>query len=123
MGVGDRPGAPECSVCSAPKNQAPKPGIYSAIPLSVTFSSEWSGGVQAICDELSREGTSFVEEISHELRAALNDIEEILRMSEHAKPSSIRVILMAVGAMLAAEQLEPVSATVTAILCAISASG
>jgi hypothetical protein len=39
--------------------------------------------VKPLCDELSREGTSFVEEISHELRASLNDIEEILRMSEH----------------------------------------
>jgi len=62
-------------------------------------------------------GTSFVEEISQELRAALNDNEEILRMSEHTNPSSIHVILMVVGAILKLpRQLEPISATVTAIL-------
>jgi len=102
-------------LCAA--ESASKAGNLFGYPLSVTSSSEWSEGVRAICDELRREGTSFVEEISQELRAALNDNEEILLMSEHTNPSSIHVILMVVGAILKLpRQLEPISATVTAIL-------
>jgi hypothetical protein len=86
-------------------------------PLAVTSSSEWSEGVQVICDELRREGTSFLEQISYDLRAALNDNEEILQMSEHINRSSIHVILMVIGAILKLpRELESVSATVTAIL-------
>jgi hypothetical protein len=86
-------------------------------PLAVSSSSEWSEGVQAICDELRREGTSFFEGISYDLRAALNDNEEILQMSEHINRSGIHVILMVIGAILKLpRELESVSATVTAIL-------
>jgi hypothetical protein len=102
-------------LCAA--ESASKSGNLFGYPLSVTSSSEWSEGVRAICDELRREGTSFLQEISQELRAALNDNEEILLMSEHTNPSSIHVILMVVGAILKLpRQLEPISATVTAIL-------
>jgi hypothetical protein len=91
--------------------------LLSSLP-SVTFSPEWQEGVQVICDEFTREGRNYVKQIRQELCTSLNDNnEEIFQLSEQRDRSSIHAIVMVIAAILKLpRELEPLSATVTAIL-------
>lgn len=91
--------------------------LLSSLP-SVTVSPEWNEGVQVICDEFTREGRNFIEEIRPGLCIALNDNnEQIFQLSEQRDRPSIHAIVMVIAAILKLpRELEPLSATVTAIL-------
>lgn len=92
-------------------------GLLKSLP-SVTLSLEWNEGVQIICDEFTREGRNYINEIREELCAALNDNnEQIFQLSELRDRPSIQAIVMVIAAILKLpRELEPLSATVTAIL-------
>ena len=91
--------------------------LLNALP-SVAVSPEWNEGVQVICHEFTREGRNYIEEIRQELCLALNDNnEQIFQLSEQRDRSSIHAIIMVIAAILKLpRELEPLSATVTAIL-------
>src|SRR5262245_29301231 len=91
--------------------------LLNTLP-SVTVSPEWNEGVQVICHEFTREGRNYIEEIRQELCLALNDNnEQIFQLSEQRDRSSIHAIIMVIAAILKLpRELEPLSATVTAIL-------
>ena len=91
--------------------------LLNSLP-SVTVSPEWNEGIQVICHEFTREGRNYIEEIRQELCIALNDNnEQIFQLSEQRDRSSIHAIIMVIAAILKLpRELEPLSATVTAIL-------
>jgi hypothetical protein len=91
--------------------------LLSSLP-SVTVSPEWNEGVEVICDEFTREGRNYIEKIREELCATLNDNnEQIFQLSEQRDRPSIHAIVMVIAAILKLpRELEPLSATVTAIL-------
>jgi len=92
-------------------------GLLSSLP-SVTVSPEWNEGVQVICDEFIRGGRNYINEIRQELCVALNDNnEQIFQLSEQRDRPSVHAIVMVIAAILKLpRELEPLSATVTAIL-------
>jgi hypothetical protein len=91
--------------------------LLSSLP-SVSVSPEWHEGVRVICDEFTREGRNYIEHIRQELCGALNDNnEQIFQLSEKRDRPSIHAIVLVIAAILKLpRELEPLSATVTAIL-------
>lgn len=92
-------------------------GLLNSLP-SITVGPEWNEGVQVICDEFIRDGRNYIKEIRQELCIALNDNnEQIFQLSEQRDRPSIHAIVMVIAAILKLpRELEPLSATVTAIL-------
>lgn len=76
----------------------------------------WAGEVEAILEELRRDGIRFLTEVSGNLRQALNN-RDILRLSEEISPSAVRIIVVLVaGALSMPRELDPICATVTAVI-------
>ncbi len=77
---------------------------------------EWAKGLGVVFEELKRDGIQHFTNMVPELRKALcND--EIIKLADTVIRSNVQIIVMIVGAALrTSRELDPVSATVTALL-------
>jgi hypothetical protein len=79
--------------------------------------AEWGRGFELMYEELKQDGTRFVESAREELRNGLCN-EEILALTDEISISTMQIIVLIVAAILRMPaQIEPISATVAAILC------
>ncbi|MGH7847159.1 MAG: hypothetical protein ACREQW_18595 [Candidatus Binatia bacterium] len=77
-----------------------------------------SGGLEAIYKELQQDGRWFFGEVREDLRRGLCT-EDILNLADKIDSSSMQIIVLIVGAILKLPpQIESISATVAAIICA-----
>jgi hypothetical protein len=89
--------------------------ITEAVPSQPDLAG-WAAELEAIFEELRRDGIRFLAEVSGNLRQALNN-KDILRLSEELSPSAVRMIIVLVaGALSMPRELDPICATVTAVI-------
>lgn len=104
------------SYLAAVRSAAEAKNLFAALPTGPGL-SEWGRGLGVIHEELKREGADYFARVSTDLREALNH-EELLRLADHLNPSTLRIVVMVVGAALRLpRESAPISATVSAILC------
>jgi hypothetical protein len=85
--------------------------------------TELNEGLRIIYEELRRDGIRFLTEVSADLRDVLCR-EEIVRLSDHVTASSMRVIIALTSSGLKLpRQLDPIAATVTAIILKLGLRG
>jgi hypothetical protein len=76
----------------------------------------WAAELETISEELRRDGIRFLTGVSGKLREALSN-KDILRLSEEISPSAVRIIIVLVaGALSMPRELDPICATVTAVI-------
>jgi hypothetical protein len=90
--------------------------MYEALSLGTNL-AEWGRGFDLMYEELKQDGNRFLESVREDLRNALCN-EEILALADEITMSSMQIIVLIVAAILRMPmQIEPISATVAAILC------
>jgi hypothetical protein len=78
--------------------------------------TEWGAGAGVIYDDLKQDGMGFLSERSKDLRKALCN-EDFLRLTEDVNRSTMRIVVMIVGATLKMPQeFDSVSVSLSAIL-------
>lgn len=103
------------SYLSALRSAAEARSLYQVLPSGPSL-NEWGKGIGIIYDELKQDGMTHFSEIGADIRKAVGN-EDILRMSDQVTRSAVQVVAMIVGANLRIpRELDPISATVAAIL-------
>lgn len=103
------------SFLSAIRSASEAKALYETLPLAPAL-TDWGKGVRVIYEGLKQEGMRYFNEISSEIRKAVC-VPDILSLSDQLSLSTIQIVLMVVGAVLRLpRELDPISATVTAIL-------
>ena len=96
---------------SAAKKAKEAKELYATLP-----ASDWSSGLDTICNELIRDGMQFIDDVKQDLRRGVCN-EDIFALSDKMDSSSMQIIVMVIGAVLKMPpQFENISAVLAAIL-------
>lgn len=89
--------------------------LYDALPSAPSL-SQWRSGLEVIYEELRRDGANLFADVTDRLRKALCN-EDILRLVTKVDRSTVQVVVMIVtGTLKMPQQLDPICATISAIL-------
>jgi len=103
------------SYLSALRSASEAKNLYQVLPSGPSL-NEWGKGLGIIYEELKQDGVKHFSEISADIRKAICN-EDILRMSDQVTRSAVQVVVMIVSANLRMpRELDPISATLAAIL-------
>ncbi len=103
------------SYLSALRSASEAKTFYQVLP-SEPAPGEWGRGLGIIYEELKQDGIRLFAEVNEDLRKALCN-EDILRLPEPVSRSTMQIVVMVVGAALRIpRELDPISATVSAII-------
>ena len=85
--------------------------------------AEWAEGANLMSEELRQDGVRFLDAVREDLRKGLCNA-DILSLADQITASSMQIVVLVVAAILRMPvQVEPVSATVAAIVCKTGLKG